>query len=131
MSNLLCSRPLSPSIAGETKQLKLVGAINNALDIAMETDSTAGIHVYTCTLYIMCMYIHVHVHVHVYTHVRTCTLYIVYTHVIHLLWYMYMYMYVYIVYLCYVHMICNTPTPGHPSAADDAWYWQKCILRIG
>ena len=26
---------------------------------------------------------------------------------------------------------CNTPTPGHPSAADDAWYWQKRVLRIG
>jgi len=20
---------------------------------------------------------------------------------------------------------------GHPSAADEAWYWQKCALRIG
>ena len=26
-------------------------------------------------------------------------------------------------YQCYRRM----PTPGHPSAADDAWYWQKCI----
>ena len=26
---------------------------------------------------------------------------------------------------------CNTPTPGHPSVADDIWYWQKRILHIG
>ena len=32
---------------------------------------------------------------------------------------------------CYVRMTCNTPTPGHLSAADDAWYWQKRVLRIG
>ena len=32
---------------------------------------------------------------------------------------------------CCVRMTCNTPTPGHPSAADDAWYWQKRVLRIG
>ena len=32
---------------------------------------------------------------------------------------------------CYVRMTCNTPTPGHPSAADDAWYLQKRVLRIG
>ena len=31
---------------------------------------------------------------------------------------------------CYVCMTCNTPTPGHPSTADDAWYWQKRILHI-
>ena len=24
---------------------------------------------------------------------------------------------------CYVRMTCNTPTPGHPSVADEAWYW--------
>ena len=30
------------SITGETQQMKLVNAINDALDIAMETDSTAG-----------------------------------------------------------------------------------------
>ena len=30
---------------------------------------------------------------------------------------------------CYVCMIRKTPTPGHPSTADDAWYWQKRILR--
>ena len=30
---------------------------------------------------------------------------------------------------CYVRMTCNTPTPGHPSAADEAWYWQKRVLR--
>jgi 2-oxoisovalerate dehydrogenase E1 component beta subunit len=35
--------PDKPPVEGETKQLKLVGAINNALDIAMETDSTAAI----------------------------------------------------------------------------------------
>ena len=29
---------------------------------------------------------------------------------------------------CYVCMTCNTPTPGHPSATDDAWY---CFLCIG
>ena len=27
-----------------------------------------------------------------------------------------------------VCMTCNTPTP---STADDAWYWQKRVLRIG
>ena len=32
---------------------------------------------------------------------------------------------------CYMRMTCNTPTPGHPSAADDPWYWQKCVLCIG
>ena len=24
-------------------------------------------------------------------------------------------------------MTCNTPTPGPPSRADNAWYWQKHI----
>ena len=32
---------------------------------------------------------------------------------------------------CYVHMTCNTPTPGHPSTADEAWYWQKLVLHTG
>ena len=31
----------------------------------------------------------------------------------------------------YACMKCNTPTPGPPSAADDAWYWQQHVLRIG
>ena len=22
-------------------------------------------------------------------------------------------------------------TPGHPSIADEAWYWPKCVLHIG
>ena len=26
---------------------------------------------------------------------------------------------------------CNTHTPGHPSTADEAWYWPKCVLHIG
>ena len=26
-----------------------------------------------------------------------------------------------LIHQCYVRMTCNTPTPGHPSAADDAW----------
>ena len=30
-----------------------------------------------------------------------------------------------------VCMTCNTPTPSHPSAAYDALYWQKRVLRIG
>ena len=29
---------------------------------------------------------------------------------------------------CYVRRTCNTPTPSHPSAANEAWYWQKCVL---
>ena len=41
-----------------------------------------------------------------------------------------MYMYIH-VHQCYVCMPCNAHTPGHPSAADDAWYWQKCVLHIG
>ena len=32
---------------------------------------------------------------------------------------------------CYIRMTCSTPTPGHPSTADEAWYWQKCVLRTG
>ena len=32
---------------------------------------------------------------------------------------------------CYVCMICNTPTPSHPSTADEAWHWQKHVLRTG
>ena len=27
--------------------------------------------------------------------------------------------------------MCNTHTPGHPSAADEAWYWPKRVLCIG
>ena len=23
------------------------------------------------------------------------------------------------------------PSPGHPSAADEAWYWLKCVLHSG
>ena len=30
-----------------------------------------------------------------------------------------------------LYMTCNTPTPGYPSAADEAWYWQKRVLCIG
>ena len=29
---------------------------------------------------------------------------------------------------CCVCMICNTPTPGHPSAADETWHWSKPVL---
>ena len=32
---------------------------------------------------------------------------------------------------CYMRMTCNTPTPGHPSAADEAWYWQKPYCALG
>ena len=28
-------------------------------------------------------------------------------------------------------MIWQSPSPGHPSAADEAWYWPKCVLRSG
>ena len=28
-----------------------------------------------------------------------------------------------------VNIPCHTHTPGHSSAADEAWYWLKCILR--
>ena len=31
--------------------------------------------------------------------------------------------------LCKWHV--NMPTPGHPSATDEAWYWQKRILHTG
>jgi len=27
--------------------------------------------------------------------------------------------------------MCNTHTSGHPSAADEAWYWLKRVLHIG
>ena len=27
--------------------------------------------------------------------------------------------------------VIRTHTPGHPSAADEAWYWLKCVLHIG
>ena len=33
--------------------------------------------------------------------------------------------------LCNTCMACDTHAPGHPSAADEAWYWLKCILCIG
>ena len=55
---------------------------------------------------------------------------------------MYIYVYLYIVHCisvhvfkarhqCCVHITCNTPTLGHPSTADDAWYRQKRVLNIG
>ena len=28
-------------------------------------------------------------------------------------------------HLCCTHMTCNTHTPDHPNAADEAWYWPK------
>ena len=35
----------------------------------------------------------------------------------------------------YVHnsnlLHAKRPSPGHPSAADEVWYWPKCILRSG
>ena len=34
-------------------------------------------------------------------------------------------------HLCCTCMSCNTHTPSHPSAADEAWYWPKCVLHIG
>ena len=27
--------------------------------------------------------------------------------------------------------VCVFPSPGHPSTADEAWYWPKCVLRSG
>ena len=42
---------------------------------------------------------------------------------------MYMYMYMYIFktrHQCCMRMTCNTPTPGHPSAADNAWLAETC-----
>ena len=32
---------------------------------------------------------------------------------------------------CYVHMTCNTPTPGHPSAADDAGIGRNASCALG
>ena len=32
--------------------------------------------------------------------------------------------------ICCACMTCDTPTPGHPSTAGEAWYWLKCVLRI-
>ena len=64
-------------------------------------------------------YVHLHVYVHVFP-IRTCT--------------------------CICTKLCdceellrpaivlecgNTHTPGHPSTADEAWYWPKYILCIG
>ena len=34
-------------------------------------------------------------------------------------------------HLCCMCMTCDTHTPGHPSAADEVWYWLKHILHIG
>ena len=34
-------------------------------------------------------------------------------------------------HLCCTCMTCDTHTPSHPSTADEAWYWPKCILCIG
>ena len=62
--------------------------------------------------------------------------------------YTYMYMYTVHVHVCTVYVVlctcrirrpkashlcmtCDTHTPGHPSAADEAWYWPKCVLCIG
>ena len=40
--HIMYSLQLSTYLLGKTENMKLVHAINNALDIAMETDSTAG-----------------------------------------------------------------------------------------
>ena len=32
---------------------------------------------------------------------------------------------------CCMCITCNTHTPSHPSAADEAWHWPKRVLRIG
>ena len=32
---------------------------------------------------------------------------------------------------CILCMIWQSPSPGHPSAADEAWYWPKRVLRSG
>jgi len=34
-------------------------------------------------------------------------------------------------HLCCMCMTCDTLTPGHPSTADEAWYWPKHVLHIG
>ena len=34
-------------------------------------------------------------------------------------------------YLRCTRMTCNTHIPCHPSAADEAWYWLKRVMRIG
>ena len=34
-------------------------------------------------------------------------------------------------HLCCRCMTCDAHTPGSPSAADEAWYWPKRVLRIG
>ena len=34
-------------------------------------------------------------------------------------------------HLCCTCMTCNAHTPSHPSTADEAWYWPKCVLCIG
>ena len=32
---------------------------------------------------------------------------------------------------CILCMIWQSPSPGHPSAADEVWYWPKCVLCSG
>ena len=31
----------------------------------------------------------------------------------------------------FVHMTCIAPSPSHPSTADEAWDWSKCVLCNG
>ena len=42
-------------------------------------------------------------------------------------------MYVYMPANCVVRMCmtCHAHTHGHPSVADEAWHWLKCVLHIG
>ena len=34
-------------------------------------------------------------------------------------------------HLCCTCMTCDTHTPSHPSAADEAWYWQNTSCTLG
>ena len=35
------------------------------------------------------------------------------------------------IYIDTMKCIWQSPSPGHPSAADEAWYWPKRVLRSG
>ena len=75
-------------------------------------------------MYIQYMYNPVHVHVHVYT--CTCTMYM--CHRLPSCGTIYedqpsVGLYMKASHLCCMCMTCDTHTPGHPSTADEAWYW--------
>ena len=75
--------------------MKLVRAINNALDTAMETDTTAGI---------------VHCYIHTYYDIQcSCILqYPVFIHKVHTHVYMYsIHVYTYMDWCVYIHCVCQ------------------------